>query len=211
MTFIESIYEKAKADKRTIAIPESTNEVMLRTAVKVQADGICQIVLVGDPAAIQNKAQELGLDLSGIRIADVADEDFKNQLLDTYEQSPKKVMGRKFVAKRIGDPLYLATLMEAVGEVDATIAGIDTTTYEFVLAANSIIGMAPGCETASGLQILELEEGPLAPVACLAADPKDCPRAAECRTLPMWAEYDQLKRDFFFGKKLSDLVHAPGR
>ena len=151
MTFIETIYEKAKADKKTIAIPESTNEVMLRTAVKVQADGICKIVLVGDPAAIQSKAQELGLDLAGIRIADVADEEYKNQLLDTYEQSPKKVMGRKFVAKRIGDPLYLATLMEAVGEVDATIAGIDTTTYEFVLAANSIIGMAPGCETASGL------------------------------------------------------------
>ena len=67
-------------------------------------------------------------------------------------------MGRKFIEKRIGDPVYLATLMEAVGEVDATIAGIDTTTYEFVLAANSIIGMAPGCVTASGLQILELEE-----------------------------------------------------
>jgi len=158
MTFIESIYEKAKADKKTIAIPESTNEVMLRTAVKVQADGICQIVLVGSTDAIQNRAKDLGLDLTGIRIADVADEAYKEQLLDTYEQSPKKVMGRKFVAKRIGDPLYLATLMEAVGEVDATIAGIDTTTYEFVLAANSIIGMAPGCETASGLQILELEE-----------------------------------------------------
>ena len=67
-------------------------------------------------------------------------------------------MGRKFVEKRISDPVYLAVLMEAVGEVNATIAGIDTTTYEFVLAANSIIGMAPGCVTASGLQILELEE-----------------------------------------------------
>lgn len=158
MSFIETIYEKAKADKKTVAVPESTNEVMLKTSAKVQKDGICNIVLVGDPAAISAKARELGVDLSDMRIADVTDEEYKTKLLDIYEQSPNKVMGRKFVQKRIGEALYLATLMEAVGEVDATIAGIDTTTYEFVLAANSIIGMAPGCETASGLQILELEE-----------------------------------------------------
>jgi phosphate acetyltransferase len=67
-------------------------------------------------------------------------------------------MGRKFVEKRAGDPVYFACLMEAVGEVDCTMAGIDTTTYEFVLAANSIIGMMPGVASASGLQIIELEE-----------------------------------------------------
>ena len=78
------------------------------------------------------------------------------ELLDKYEAMPEKVMTRKFVAKRIGDPLYLATLLEAVGEADGTLAGIDTTTYEFVLAANSIIGMEPGCPTASGLLILEV-------------------------------------------------------
>ena len=158
MTFIESIYEKAKANKKTIAVPESTNEVMQKASAKIQADGIAEIILVGDPVAIYAKAEELGLDISSIRIVDSADEDYKNALLDKYEASPYKVMGRKFIEKRIGAPVYLATLMEAVGEVDATIAGIDTTTYEFVLAANSIIGMAPGCVTASGLQILELEE-----------------------------------------------------
>ena len=39
----------------------------------------------------------------------------------------------------------------AVGEADGTLAGVDTTTYEFVLAAKSIIGMQKDCPTASGL------------------------------------------------------------
>lgn len=158
MTFIESIYEKAKANKKTVAVPESTNEVMIKASAKIQADGIADIVLVGDPAAIKAKADEIGVDISAIKIVDVTDEAYRTELLDKYEASPFKVMGRKFVEKRVGDPVYLATLMEAVGEVDATIAGIDTTTYEFVLAANSIIGMQEGVATASGLQILELEE-----------------------------------------------------
>ncbi len=158
MTFIETIYEKAKANKKTVAVPESTNEVMIKASAKIQADGVADIVLVGDPAAIKAKAEELGVDISAIKIVDVNDAAYRTELLDKYDVSPDKVMGRKFVEKRIDNPVYLATLMEAVGEVDATIAGIDTTTYEFVLAANSIIGMQPGVATASGLQILELEE-----------------------------------------------------
>lgn len=54
-------------------------------------------------------------------------------------------------------------------------------------------------------EILELMEGTLSPVACLAEDENDCPRKAECETLPLWEEYDKLIHDFFYGKKLSDV------
>ena len=55
-------------------------------------------------------------------------------------------------------------------------------------------------------EILELMEGSLATVSCLACDAAPCSRAADCQTLPMWTEYDQMTRDFFYGKKLSDLL-----
>ena len=49
-------------------------------------------------------------------------------------------------------------------------------------------------------------EGPLAPVSCLAGGASECPRASECETLPLWAEYDKLTHDFFYSKYLSDLI-----
>ena len=55
-------------------------------------------------------------------------------------------------------------------------------------------------------EILELMEGPLSSVACLAGETNDCPRKSVCHTLPMWTEYDQMVHDFFYGKKLSDLL-----
>ena len=55
-------------------------------------------------------------------------------------------------------------------------------------------------------EILELTEGPLAPVACLSEGQEPCARAADCPTLPLWAEYDKLTHDFFFGKRLSALT-----
>lgn len=55
-------------------------------------------------------------------------------------------------------------------------------------------------------EILELMEGSLSSVACLAAKDNSCPRKNACRTLPMWEEYDRLVHDFFYSKTLLDLL-----
>ena len=55
-------------------------------------------------------------------------------------------------------------------------------------------------------EILEQTENSLTAVSCLACDAKPCPRASVCQTLPLWAEYDKLTHDFFYGKRLVDLL-----
>lgn len=55
-------------------------------------------------------------------------------------------------------------------------------------------------------EILEHMEGPFAPVACLEDNATECPRAEKCRTLSMWTEFYKLEKDFFYAKKLSDLL-----
>ncbi len=55
-------------------------------------------------------------------------------------------------------------------------------------------------------EIIEVMEGSLSPVACLACSENDCPRAEGCQTLPMWSEYDAMTRDFFYSRKLSSLI-----
>ena len=55
-------------------------------------------------------------------------------------------------------------------------------------------------------EVLNLMEGTLSCVSCLADANYDCPRRGNCRTLPMWTEFDKLVHDFFYGKKLSDLL-----
>ena len=55
-------------------------------------------------------------------------------------------------------------------------------------------------------EILELTEGEMVSVACLAEGASECPRKAECHTLPMWTEYSALTRNFFYSKHLTDLM-----
>ena len=55
-------------------------------------------------------------------------------------------------------------------------------------------------------EIIELMEGSLSPVACIADENYDCSRRTSCKTLPLWKEYYQLAHDFFYGRKLCDLL-----
>ena len=55
-------------------------------------------------------------------------------------------------------------------------------------------------------EIVELMEGSLAAVSCLQPGAAPCPRAKSCQTLPVWAEYDKMTHDFFYSKKLTDLI-----
>ena len=158
MSFIDSIFEKAKANLKTIAIPEYDNDYMMKAAVKAHQDKIANILLVGPTAEIQKRAEALNLDITGMNIADPEDADYTKALLDRYAALPEKVMPRSFIAKRISSPLYLAVLIEAVGDADGTLAGVNATTYEFIMAANSTIGLKPGVSTASGVLIVEAED-----------------------------------------------------
>ncbi len=55
-------------------------------------------------------------------------------------------------------------------------------------------------------EILELTEGTLSPVACLAPGAKPCPRCDGCRTLPLWQKFDATVHDFFYGVTLRELM-----
>ncbi|MCU6701007.1 RrF2 family transcriptional regulator [Dorea ammoniilytica] len=56
--------------------------------------------------------------------------------------------------------------------------------------------------------IIELTEGPLAPVACLQPDAEVCNRKDICVTLPLWEKYYTLVHDFFFHITLEDVINS---
>lgn len=57
-------------------------------------------------------------------------------------------------------------------------------------------------------EILQLTEGNLAPVACLECGAEECPRAKDCKTLPMWNEFHSMANDYFNSISLADLANS---
>ena len=56
--------------------------------------------------------------------------------------------------------------------------------------------------------LLRKMEGTLSPVACLSPDSEPCPRAAECRTLPMWKQLDTIVNDYLNSVTVADLMRG---
>lgn len=54
--------------------------------------------------------------------------------------------------------------------------------------------------------VLRLTEESLAPVACLGGEGKPCPRAASCRTLPMWQGLGRVIDEYLDGITIADLI-----
>lgn len=57
-------------------------------------------------------------------------------------------------------------------------------------------------------EIIELTDGPLAPVACLMPGAEICHRKDSCITLPLWEKYHTLTHDFFYNITLDDLING---
>ena len=58
--------------------------------------------------------------------------------------------------------------------------------------------------------ILTLTEGSLAPIACLEGEENDCPRAAECMTLPVWKGLYEAILNYLSGITLQDIIDSCG-
>lgn len=54
--------------------------------------------------------------------------------------------------------------------------------------------------------ILEVTEGPLAPVACLEKDPIQCDRASGCKTIAMWRGLYDVINDYLDNITIADLL-----
>ena len=154
MTFTEKMLEKARQNRKSITLPEATNEKVLLAAAKLVELGAAQPVLVGNPDEIKAAAADCGVDLTALPVVDTTDEAFLSELkrdfLALSSEFSEKALGRRF-----RDPMNVAAAMVRTGRADCLAAGIVHTTGEVILAAQMFIGTKPGISVISSIGMVE--------------------------------------------------------
>ena len=138
MDLMQDIIARAKADKQRIVLPEGTEERTLKAADQLLADGVADIILIGNPAEIKELAAGFGLNHIG-----------EATLVDPKNHEKKAAYAEK-AAVLVEDPLFLACLMIKAGDADGEIAGAENTTGNVLRPALQIIKTAPGMKCVSG-------------------------------------------------------------
>ncbi len=153
MGFIETIIERARGDRKTIVLPETTDRRVLEAAAAVMARDIAHIVLVGNPDAIRETGR--GLDLSGARIVDPATADcFGDYATTLHEMRKSKGMTPEQARETMADPLYFGVMMVKKGEADGMVAGAINSTSNTLRPALQILRTAPGTKLVSSFFLM---------------------------------------------------------
>lgn len=157
MDIMQTIYAKAKAKPMQVAFPEAESEKILRAAAECHKEGICRPVLVGDSEKVTAAAAAFGVDIAALRLVNTADEQLVAQVIESYLKGHHE-LSEKALKRRSRDPLYVALMMQAVGEVDVTFAGMEHTTGDVILAGQTIVGLKEGIETVSSIGIFNIPD-----------------------------------------------------
>ncbi|TAE30969.1 MAG: phosphate acetyltransferase [Candidatus Kapaibacterium sp.] len=155
MSFLDSLFAKARATKRTVAFPDATDERTLHAARKLVDGGIVHPVLVGEKAAITTLAQKLGVLLEGIELHEPATSEHLSGFAATFHEMRKaKGMTAEKALETVQHPLYFAAMLLREGKVDACVGGSLSSTGDLLRAAIQGVGTAPGIATVSSFFLM---------------------------------------------------------
>lgn len=155
MDFMTKMKDLAKADVKTIVLPEGEEERNLIAAAKITQEGIAHIILLGDVEKVKAMAQALSLDISKCRIIDPSTgERFAEYANTFYELRKKKGVTEEQAREIMKDPMYYGTMMVKLDDADGMVSGASHTTGDLLLPGFQIIKTAPGVSVVSSFFIM---------------------------------------------------------
>lgn len=152
MDLISRVIESAQQQKQRIVLPESMEERTLQAAEQIIEKKIAQVILIGSPEEIQNKASELHL--KNIGEANIIDPTSFDKM-DAYvsklvELREHKGMDKENARELLHDPLYMAVMLIKMGDADGEVAGAMNATGDVLRPAFQIVKTKPGISVVSG-------------------------------------------------------------
>ena len=156
MALIEQLVAKAKSNKQRIVLPEGTEERTLKAADRVLAEGIADLILLGDPEEIKELATKNDLQhIAKATIIDPRNHGKKEEYAQLLAQlRAKKGVTIESARSIVENPLYLGSLIIKSGDADGQLSGARNTTGDVLRPALQIIKTQPGITCVSGAMIL---------------------------------------------------------
>jgi phosphate acetyltransferase len=149
MTVVEQSAEAIRGRGLKIALPEPSDERVLRAARRLADEDLARPVLVGS----EREARASGLGLEGLELrdpqTDAAVGAFAAQIAAAREK-----MNPAMATRLLRKPLYFAGALLAAGDAAAMVAGAANPTRRVIEAGLMTVGLAPGIATPSSFFLM---------------------------------------------------------
>ncbi|MDJ1122031.1 phosphate acetyltransferase [Olsenella sp. YH-ols2217] len=144
--FLSRMKEMAKADVKTIVLPEGEDPRTIEAAKAVVAEGTANLVILGDPATI---------DVPGATVIDPkVDPRHRPYAEKLQELRAKKGMTLEQADALMDDNTYFGTMMVKMGDADGLVSGACHSTANTLRPALQILKTKPGTKLVSGFMVM---------------------------------------------------------
>ena len=149
--FLDSMIAQAKQEKKTIVLPEGNDERTLKAAEKALADGLANLIILGNVEEITSS----GYHLEGAQIIDPKNSEFEDEFTDVfYELRKKKGITPEQARESIKDETFFGVMMVKTGRADGMVSGACHSTADTLRPSLQIIKTAPTAKLVSSFFVM---------------------------------------------------------
>ena len=144
--FLERMKKAAKSSKKTIVLPEGEDPRTIEAAKKIVAEGLANLVILGDPDKI---------DVEGVTVIDPRSAEKHDEYAAAFaELRKKKGVTLPEAMEQMNDATYFGTMMVKMGDADGLVSGACHSTANTLRPALQILKPAPGTKLVSAFFIM---------------------------------------------------------
>ncbi len=156
MDFVQSLIEKSKKLQKTIVLPETEDDRVLKAAAEVLSKKIAKLILIGNKGVINKRAGELGISLDGALIEDPAESKYTEEFIDKYFKAREKKGVTLAQATEImtKDKMFFGSMLVNKGLAHGLVGGALNTTAHTLRAMIHCVGVKPGFKNISSFFIM---------------------------------------------------------
>lgn len=162
MSFIEDVKKKAKANLKTIVLPEAEDKRTLEAAQQIKKEGFAKLILLGNKETVEKDAQNYGLDLSGIEVVDPKTSPALNDYVTCLAELRKSKGMTEEEARKIltESNTYFAVMMVKKGDADGLVSGACHSTADTLRPSLQILKTKPGTKLVSAFFVMVVPDCP---------------------------------------------------
>ena len=155
LNLLNEIKEKASALKKTIVLPESHDERVLKAAEILTKEKIVSVITLGNEDIIRSDAERLGVDLTGVRIIDPTKSDKLSDFTNIFFNLRKhKGITIELARETVAKDLFFGAMMVREEMADGSVSGSTASTGDVMRAGIQCVGMPEGISIVSSFFLM---------------------------------------------------------
>ena len=156
---LEEIKNKAIKLNKTIVLPESHDERVLKAAEILAREKIVSVITLGNDDRVRSDAKKIDVDLTGIRVIDPSTSDKLSDFTNLYFNLRKhKGITVEKARETVLRDLFFAAMMVKEGMADGSVAGSSASTADVMRAGIQCVGIPEGISIVSSFFLMIFPE-----------------------------------------------------